>query len=82
MVIATAPRAEETRDRSPARVCFVSEAIDGPHSLSPTAMATGVLARIATEAGFEVTVLVPSRPPVDLPLTEWIARFDRLGIKL
>ena len=82
MVTVPRPRADKTRDKSPLRICFVGDSIDGPHSLSPTAMATGVLARIAAEVGLEVTVLVPGRPPADLPLTEWISRFDRLGITL
>ena len=82
MVMSAGPRADHGMDEARVRVCIVSESIDGPHPLSPTAMATGVLARMAAEAGLEVTVLVSGRPPADLPLTEWVSRFDQLGIAL
>ena len=64
------------------RVCIVSDWIDGPHPLCPTAMATGLLARALAQAGDEVTVLLPGSLPGAIPLTSWFPYFDRLGIRL
>lgn len=64
------------------RVCIVSQAIDGPHALTPTALAAGCVARLLADTGAEVTVLLANSPPDDLPLTAWLPRFDALNIRL